>query len=130
MEHRAIYFEVSMLPSERVVKVVRTSVPFPETNDLGPMFANAHAAVDAVERASFGLLLDLRQSVGRNDETFEKLIAPQRKRLEQGFARVAVLVRSMVGKLQIERHARDDGVNLRVFHDEDEALRWAAGREL
>lgn len=123
------HFDVSTLPNERVVKVVRTSVPFPKTDDLGPMFAKVHAAADAVDRTSYGLLLDLRQTTGRNDSHFEKLIAPQRSRLERGFARVAVLVRSVVGRLQVERHARDDGVNLRVFNDEQEALRWASGMD-
>lgn len=121
------HFEVTTLSAERVVKVVRTPEPFPPTDDLGPMFAEAHAAADAVDRASYGLVLDLRQTTGRNDSDFEKLIAPQRARLEGGFARVAVLVRSVVGRLQVERHAREDGLNLRVFHDEHEALTWASG---
>lgn len=122
------HFEVSTLQAQRVVKVVRTAVPFPpDARDLSPMFAEAHAAADAIERASFGLLLDLRQTTGRNDGDFERLIAPQRTRLQAGFARVAVLVRSVVGRLQVERHAREDGVNLRAFLDEGEALAWASG---
>lgn len=118
------YFEVTSLPELRVVRVVRTAEPFPKVDDLTPMFAEVHAVSDRVDRPSWGLFLDLRQTTGRNDEGFEKKIAPQRARLEQGYAKVAVLVRSMVGRLQVERHAREDGVNLKVFTDEQEALAW------
>lgn len=118
------YFEVSSLPELRVVKIVRTAQPFPQLDDLAPMFAEAHAVSNQVDRSSWGLFLDLRQTSGRNDEGFEKKIAPQRSRLEQGYAKVAVLVRSMAGRLQVERHAREDGVNLKVFTDEEEALAW------
>ena len=101
----------------------------PSTGGIAPMFAEAIAAADAVDRETWRLLLDLRQTKGRNDGEFEKQIAPLRTRLEQGFAKVAVLVRSMVGRLQVERHAREDGVNLRVFNDEAEAMAWLSSSD-
>lgn len=124
------YFDVSSLPEPQVVKIVRTSEPFPRgSSTLDPMFAEAHSVADSVDRSRWGLLLDLRNTVGRNDPDFEKLIAPHRAKLEHGFRKVAVVVRSQVGRLQVERHARDDGVNLRVFLEEDEALAWLGERE-
>ena len=47
-----------------------------------------------------------------------------RPRLFGGFERVALLVRSAVGLLQIQRHLREDGVSAHV--DTDEAALMAA----
>ncbi len=118
------YFEVSSHVETRVIKLVRTAKQAPRDVDLREMFATAHAATDAVDRASWSLLLDLTRAAGRNDDHFERAIAPERAHLERGFSKVAVVVRSVVGRLQVERHAREDGVNLRAFVDENEALAW------
>ena len=43
-----------------------------------------------------------------------------------GFARVAVLVKTMAGKLQVQRHGANDP-RIRGFLDEAAALAYAAG---
>lgn len=78
------------------------------------------AGLDAVH----ALLIDLRLATGRNDDAFETAIRPRRRNLFRRFTSLGFLCTSFTGKLQIERHGREDRIALRVFLDEDEALRW------
>jgi hypothetical protein len=72
------------------------------------------------------LLIDLRLATGRNDDAFETAIRPRRRTLFSRFVHLGFLCSSWTGKLQIERHGREDRIPLTVFLDEDEALRWLA----
>ncbi len=126
----AKYFDVTPLPQSKILRVVRLPKPFPVTDDLAPMFAATHEAAEALgDKSEWRLLLDLRNATGRNDPNFEALVAPERSRLERGFLKVAVVVRSLVGRMQVERHAREDGLNLRVFLDDGEAVAWLTAPE-
>ncbi|MGZ3426417.1 MAG: hypothetical protein ACXVCV_07200, partial [Polyangia bacterium] len=70
------------------------------------------------------ILLDLRSGPpGRNDEAFESASGVWRRQLAKECDRFAVLVRTVAGKLQSQRLARDEGrVASNVFMDEAEAL--------
>ena len=71
------------------------------------------------------VLLDLRKGPpGRNDEAFETQSASWRLQLAAECERVAILVRTVAGKLQAQRLSRSDkrGGNASVFMDEAEAL--------
>jgi len=73
------------------------------------------------------LLLDLREGPpGRNDAAFENAVAATRKELEHRYRRVAVLVKTAAGRLQMQRLGREDGLAIPVFFDESEALRFLA----
>jgi hypothetical protein len=52
------------------------------------------------------LLIDARDAPARNDAEFEETFARARRPILAQFGRVAVLVRSAVGKLQVTRYAR------------------------
>lgn len=83
--------------------------------------------VDALETLSpgcDGFLLDLRAGTGRNDAGFESMARDFNIRAALMFERIAWLVRSTVGTLQAQRYARDFGVNIKAFHDEDAAIDW------
>ncbi|MCU0657887.1 MAG: hypothetical protein MUF64_22285, partial [Polyangiaceae bacterium] len=69
----------------------------------------------------------LREAPPRNDPTFEQGMGVYRSRMMRPFGRVATLVRSAVGKLQVRRHMQDDGVSCLVTQDEQEALRYLEG---
>lgn len=109
-----------------VVRVVRHHVPFASLAELERAYGGVVEALDALPRARRALLVDLRAAPSRNDPAFERTIAPLRKRMWEGFARRGVLLRSAVGKLQIERHAAQDGVSVSAFHELDDALRALA----
>jgi hypothetical protein len=83
------------------------------------------AMLTAIERfPAAGLLLDMRDGPSRNDPQFEGAAAPHILQLVTRFDRVAVLVRTAVGKLQIHRLSKDLRKGARSFLDEEEARRF------
>jgi hypothetical protein len=68
---------------------------------------------------------DLRLAPPRNDAAFEQATRSLRAALSAHFARVAVLLQTPVGVLQVNRINRDDGSALFVTMSEEEALRFA-----
>ena len=79
---------------------------------------------DHVKRERYGLLIDVRAAPGRNDPEFEKQFEPMRQRMQRGFRRVAVVVKSVHGKLQVQRYAREDGIPNAAFDDRSAAVKW------
>lgn len=107
--------------------MIRTALPYPDVPaaeiEFGAMIVWFEGR-DVVE----ALLVDLRLATGRNDDAFERAIKPRRRALFQRFTHLAFLCGSRTGKLQIERHGREDRIDLRVFLDEPAALAWLAER--
>lgn len=115
---------IRKLPGSRVVLFKR----LPErSGDLAVTRAAMEGGVKALEalpRTELCVLIDVREAPPLVDSGFEALLASMRPRLFCGFARVAVLTVTSVGKLQINRLAREDGIEYRVFSDEDEAMSY------
>jgi hypothetical protein len=122
--HKTRHFTAEGLVGSRVIRVVRTREPFESLTELDDSFRELNAYLDSRGRAKHRLLVDTRQAPSRNDTAFERAFAPHRTRMLAGFERRAVLVRSVVGKLQVQRHAREDEVDSHAFTDEAEALAW------
>ncbi len=74
------------------------------------------------------MLIDLRSARGRNDPEFEKAMARHRPTMMRGFERVALLVETAIGAMQVTRHIAADGAlgRVRVFSDEATALDYAS----
>jgi hypothetical protein len=106
----------------RLVRVTRTALQFASVDEM----QRAHHELLRVVApfAEHGLLLDVRLGPARSDPEFETGLASLRRQITERFARVAVLVRSAVGGLHANRLARADGVPMRVFQDEDAALKY------
>jgi len=100
-----------------------------ERSALGAKDASAVLKeLDAIRQAllglptnKMGLVVDTREALGRNDPEFEKKIFPAFHTFTQRFARVAVLVKSSTGRMQMSRLVRDGGLGYRVFDDEQKA---------
>ena len=105
--------------------------------------ALGYPSMDAMHHSNIGLagalraagvrrvLLDLRKGPpGRNDEDFESQSSKWRIQLAKECERVAVLVRTIAGKLQAQRLSRSErrGGNASVFMDEAEALAYLKAR--
>lgn len=118
------YVIVRRAPDTRLVVVARTPRPFETVDVMERVFSEVNAWLDTLERGSLCLLVDIRRAPGRNDEGFEAAFTPLRTKMESGFLRVAVLVRSAVGNMQVQRHADQDQLQVQVFMDEGKALRW------
>jgi hypothetical protein len=83
------------------------------------------AALDEASPDDTRLLIDMRRAPGRNDDAYERAVARYRAETVARFEQVAVLVRSMPGQLQVQRHAKEDGLSkVRVFNSETHALVW------
>ncbi|MCU1281431.1 MAG: uncharacterized protein JWM53_4977 [bacterium] len=106
-----------------VLRLERTATPYPTLEAMHQSNVGLAGALRAagVRR----VLLDLRKGPpGRNDEAFETESASWRIQLANECERVAVLVRTVAGKLQAQRLSRSEkrGGIANVFLDEAEAL--------
>lgn len=111
-----------------MVRVARTDTAFTDAHELERAHREILQVLARLPRAQLGVLVDLRRAPARNDPEFERLMPPYRRGIFEGFARRAVLVMSAVGKLHVQRHARNDGFDdLRAFTDEAEAITFARG---
>lgn len=124
------YWTVTYDASKRLVVTRRTSKPLPADNsDFDPRQLDG-LLLPAV-RAKTALLIDMRAAPFRNDPAFEKQAAERGARLRpfvEGYARVATLVATAVGRLQAMRVGRErTGLGLHVFVDEGEALAYLLG---
>ncbi len=126
--YRSSFGVLTYQPALARLTLVRTSEPLdPET--FGAEVDALVAAIAGIDVASCGLLFDVRAVVGRNDDAFETASLAARRRFIALFGRTAVLVKSVVGRLQGERFAREDksGPRLLVTRDPEEAARFLAG---
>jgi hypothetical protein len=124
MDSGNAYFRVASESTRGLVRIVRTSEAMPKDAEaVQRVFAEL---VELLRRfVGHAALIDLRHGPpGRNDDGFERATHVAQIELARTFTRVAFLVRSAVGRLQVRRLSR--GSN--VFLDEQEALRYLAQR--
>ena len=115
------YFELSREPGRRLLRLKRTEVQFESHEAMTASDAEIVRAMAPLDRARHVIMLDARDSPLRTDPAFEQTAEKRRVEFFQGFARVAVLVKTAVGKLQMQRFA-NRYENTRVFDDEAAAL--------
>jgi len=84
------------------------------------------------ERRNLGFLLDSRDAPMIGDDTMFLALQPLMADMVQGFARVAILVQTAIGKLQATRRARSSNMfgslEVVIFGDEAEAVAYVTGR--
>lgn len=119
------FVSVSLLPGTRIVRVLRKSRRFENTEDMYEAWGRVGEVFDLMSRADYRLLLDLRPVAGRNDPAYEDSMSVYRRRTLEGFARAAILVETVSGRLQVERYAREDRTHaVRAFLSEKKAMEW------
>ena len=120
---RTAHVVVSRDPREPFVRLVRTAEPIRSPREVHDVADGLDRTVPRSERATMGMLTDVRNAPLRNDPGFEETIAPLVTALADGFGRHAVLVRTAVGKLQVARQSRGSkGTATQVFDDERDAV--------
>lgn len=112
-----------------VARVTRSAERAPSVDVIVGAFDQAILALQGLDRARFGLLIDLRDAPGRNDAEFERTMASRRSELMRAFRAVAILVKTAVGELQVARIAREDASDAKVFSDDAKALDWLAAQK-
>jgi hypothetical protein len=110
----------------RLVWLRRLRVPFASLADLST--ANDAVVQEMLPRhQSYGLVVDMRRALSRNDAAFEAGMQRLRSSVEARFARTAVLLATQVGMLQVNRLSRQDGATTLATTDEAAAVRFARG---
>jgi hypothetical protein len=111
----------------RLVRYVRTSVPYPSLDEYERMHERLGGALDQLGRKRHVLLVDMREATLNNDPAFERAAVRCRQLLVHDFRKMAVLVKTAVGALQIGRHIREDSLDAPVFNDETAAVSYLLG---
>jgi hypothetical protein len=106
----------------------RTPQPTVALDKLEEVMVSLERALAGVDRSHLGLLVDLREGPMRNDPEFERAAAPFQLRMLSGFRRVAVLVKTPVGKLQVRRLLARRVPAAEIFDDEEAALAHLTAR--
>jgi len=110
-----------------LVRVVRSDVAIDALEQVDVAWGSVNRVLVSLDKTKHTLLIDMRLARGRNDDAFEQRVAPHRAATVHGFARVAVLVKSLPGQLQVQRHVREDGLGVvQIFISEEAALEWLA----
>lgn len=110
----------------KVVLLRRSAAPVESIHDLVEQNEMVIQSIRA-EHAEWGIVVDMRQAPSRNDPEFEGAMRKLRAATGQ-FKRVALLVTSATGMLQVNRLSRDEGAQTTwATQSEDAALRFAAG---
>jgi hypothetical protein len=121
------FVRVEEFTEERVI-VLRRKALSPAASQIPTIYGAAFKGARP-EWREWGLVLDVRAVAGNNDPDFEAAMRPVRLHYVSLFGRVVVLVRSIAGRMQIERTNRDDGTRVGVAQDEAEALALAQSRD-
>lgn len=108
------FFQVTVDHDARVYVAQRTEIPFATLEELDQTMVLIEKSMDRFGRVGWKLIIDLRLVKGRNDEPFEAAMRRHRPRLQRGLDRVGLMVRSVIGELQILRHIREDGCPVAV----------------
>jgi hypothetical protein len=119
------FYEVEVRQQGAIVR--RTTRRYVTLDEIAPSFTAIDRRLVQLPHMPSTILVDLRAAVGRNDPAFEATIAPLRRALLCRFERVGVLVRSGIGRLQLQRYLAEDGITAHVFADQAEAMAWFDG---
>jgi len=101
------YFRLTVDEPEGIVRYTRSPLAFPSAAVARDDLRQLVAATRGISRHHYSLLTDVRDAPGRNDEDFESTLASMQHDLFDGFKKRAILVKSAVGRLQVERLARE-----------------------
>jgi hypothetical protein len=120
------YFHVFADDATRIIRLVRTPKSFPSAEAIQHTFAAVQRSLIGVP-PDWSLLIDVRDGPLRNDPEFEDFLGRVRGAIVARFAQTGVLVKSAVGRLQVERYAREDHRSPQVFRDEADAVAHLTG---
>ena len=126
--HANLYWS-TIVETDGLVRLIRSGAAIEDLDDYRSSMDTLVAWLE--ERITPGMvcLIDSRDSIPRNDERFEAITREYRKQVRERFAKTAVLLRTQIGVLQMQRFDREEQTHTAVFHDEHDALAWlrAAG---
>jgi hypothetical protein len=97
------YFSVKADDEHRIVRIVRSAQVYPDIETLNAANARRLQVINEFRGKHYKLLLDARLGPMRNDPAFEAAAMESRNATFKVFDRVAILVKTAVGALQMQR---------------------------
>jgi hypothetical protein len=123
--YRSEHLIVTLDEGRRLVRRQRTAEPYASLAQVALTYETVIDVSRPVQRPEYALLIDVRLARPRNDAAFEQVLGQYYERLNAGFGKIAVLVSTEVGRLQVQRTLHPSVVGrLRAFCDEQEALSY------
>lgn len=124
--HESAFYRVELFAAAKVVKVTRLPERFESRDAVNAGCEPVQTALDSVVRRTHHLLIDVRDALGDNDPGHELWFDEQRRRMRVGFRRVAIVAKTVIGKMHVDRlnSAHNAEKPPRVFLDEELALRF------
>ncbi|MET0343803.1 MAG: cytochrome b5 domain-containing protein [Polyangiales bacterium] len=127
--HTGEHWTVDEYPIDRLVVLRRTARPVGTLAALAEENERVLALLGPAHRA-FGLVVDTRQARLRNDAGFEGAMAKLRHALTAHFRRIAILLESNIGHLQVSRIERDERRHAIATRSESAAFKFAQGADI
>ncbi len=120
------YVRLWLEQDRSLVQLVRTDVLLPHSRaGLVDFYEDLVASMSDIDRATHDLLVDSRLATGRNDEVFEEVQDRYRQPVFGGFRRIAVVLRTLAGQLQLIRYQRSrTAVRSAMFDSVEGALEF------
>src|SRR5689334_17462844 len=122
---RNAWFVVTREPGNLIV-MRRSTAPI-TPRDVEQVAAEFERAVPRDQRGALSLLQDVRDAPFMGDPELERSLVENAERVLGGFARLAIVMRTAVGRLQASRMNRDYGWSGRIFDDETAARAYLMG---
>lgn len=121
---RNAYGVLTLDASLALFRFSRTPEVFPSLEDAQRFFDAMYEAMAAFGAGRYRILVDLRRGPLRTDPAFEAVVKHHHQQVCAIMVRVAILIESTLGVLQIMRQRREGWSLGMVFNDEAEALAY------
>jgi hypothetical protein len=105
----------------RIITRTRTAERFASLDEVTSAYDGLARTFDGIRRSSYAQLVDVRLAPPRNDEAFETIVLRYQHRLYDEFRRVAVVVQTAAGMLQLRRFVTLYRPDAGLFTDLSEA---------
>ena len=109
------------------MRVERSEVPYPSAEALSQERLLLGEALDRLGRTGRSLLIDSRKAPNSTDDRLREEFKRFRVEVSRGFDKVAALVRTKVGILQVNRLVGDSITNVHAFDNEAAATAYLLG---
>ena len=116
------YCRVTYDPSTRIARFIRSSTPIRSLEEAARHFGQAVSLINALGRNKISLILDMREAPSRNDPQFEEAMAEHRRQVARDISRVAVIVKTAVGRLHVQRLGETDRIKQGIVTTDEDAV--------
>lgn len=122
--YRDAYVTLVADPDGIVVRMIRSTLNHPSVQAMEASYMEVARTLDRIGRKGRCLLVDTRNALGRNEPDYDVPFRRARDRIDVGFLRIAVLLRTATGMLQVMRISEEDGLVRLITMNEADAIAY------